>query len=69
MVFSPLLKFDDDCFIFLFINDIGSRTYLGDLGKQLPIFGGKCPFFKLMCNQTILIFPTSQEVLFPILLL
>ena len=34
-VFLSLLKFDENNFIFLFINDTRSRNYLGDLGKQL----------------------------------
>ena len=28
-VFLSLLNFDEDNFVFLFINDTGSRTYLG----------------------------------------
>ena len=29
MIFLLLLKFDKDSFVFLFINNTGSRTYLG----------------------------------------
>ena len=32
-IFLSLLKFNQNNFMFLFINDTGSRTYLGDLGK------------------------------------
>ena len=35
MIFLSLLKFDENNFIFLFIKDTGSRTYLGELNKQL----------------------------------
>ena len=77
-VFLSLLNFDEDNFVFLFINDTGSRTYLGgtQVSNFLCLVGSRTsqevllpPFFELVGNQTTQSFPTSQEVLLLVLLL
>ena len=78
MAFLSLLKSDEENFVFLYINDTRSRTYLEgtQVSNFLYLMGNRIsqeillpPYFELMDNQIILTFPTSQEVLLPVLFL